>query len=190
MAVTENRKKEITTTAAKLFKQKGYSAVTMRDLAQEMGIKAASLYNHIKSKQEILELILIQIAEEFTSGMQNILMSDNPNIEKLQSVIHLHVKMASENPNGMAVLFNEWMHLETSRTYYLQLRQRYEDNLKAIISSGIEQNEIKAVNPEIVMFSMLSTLRYLYAWIPKKGNININNLTSQLVEVLITGINK
>ena len=190
MSVTENRKMEITATAAKLFKQRGYSAVTMRDLAQEMGIKAASLYNHIKSKQEILELILIQIAEEFTSSMQSILISENSNIQKLESVIHLHVKMASENPNGMAVLFNDWMHLENNRDYYLHLRQQYEDNLKAIINSGIEQNEIKAVNPEIVMFSMLSTLRYLYAWIPKKEYININNLTSQLVEVLISGINK
>ena len=82
------------------------------------------------------------------------------------------------------------MNLENNKDYYLHLRQQYEDNLKAIINSGIEQNEIKAVNPEIVMFSMLSTLRYLYAWIPKKEYININNLTSQLVEVLISGINK
>ena len=43
----ETRKEEIIKTAAKLFKEKGYSAVTMRDLASEMGIKAASLYNHI-----------------------------------------------------------------------------------------------------------------------------------------------
>ena len=49
------RKEEIVKTAAKLFKEKGYSAVTMRDLATAMGIKAASLYNHINSKQEILK---------------------------------------------------------------------------------------------------------------------------------------
>ena len=46
------RKQEILTAAAQLFKAKGYSAVTMRDLAQALDIKAASLYNHIKSKQE------------------------------------------------------------------------------------------------------------------------------------------
>ena len=45
------RKTEIITIAARLFKEKGYSAVTMRDIAQAMDIKAASLYNHIKSKQ-------------------------------------------------------------------------------------------------------------------------------------------
>jgi AcrR family transcriptional regulator len=61
-----DRKTEIVTVSAKLFKEKGYSAVTMRDIAQAMDIKAASLYNHIKSKQEILVLIIIEIAEEFT----------------------------------------------------------------------------------------------------------------------------
>ena len=45
----ETRKDEILIASAKLFKDKGYSAVTMRDLAQTLGIKAASLYNHINS---------------------------------------------------------------------------------------------------------------------------------------------
>ena len=55
----ETRKQEIIQTAAKLFKEKGYSAVTMRDLASAMGMKAASLYNHINSKQQILKEIII-----------------------------------------------------------------------------------------------------------------------------------
>jgi len=190
MTGIENRKTEIIKTASQLFKVKGYSAVTMRDLAEEMGIKAASLYNHINSKQEILEHIIIKIAEDFTQGMQQILLAKQTNIEKLEMLIYLHVKIASENPNGMAVLNNDWIHMELKRDYYLQLRKQYEDNLKAIISNGIQHNEIKNINPDVVMFSMLSTLRYLYVWIPKKEDININNLTSQLVEVLIGGINK
>ena len=44
------RKLEIITIASALFKDKGFSAVTMRDIAKAMGIKAASLYNHIKNK--------------------------------------------------------------------------------------------------------------------------------------------
>ena len=62
MKITD-RKTEIINIAAKLFKEKGYSAVTVRDIANAMNIKAASLYNHIKSKQEILVLIIINIAE-------------------------------------------------------------------------------------------------------------------------------
>ena len=62
MIKPSDRKTEIIARAATLFKEKGYSAVTVRDIAQAMDIKAASLYNHIQSKQEILVLIVIEIA--------------------------------------------------------------------------------------------------------------------------------
>ena len=78
-----DRKTEITNIAAKLFKDKGYSAVTMRDIAQAMDIKAASLYNHISSKQEILVLIIIKIAEEFCSNIDEILLADISTIKKI-----------------------------------------------------------------------------------------------------------
>ena len=69
---SETRKEEIVRTAEMLFKKKGYTAVTMRDIAQAMGIKAASLYNHIQSKQQILSDIIINIGEQSTAGMKEI----------------------------------------------------------------------------------------------------------------------
>lgn len=186
----ENRKDEIINTAAKLFKEKGYSAVTMRDLATAMGIKAASLYNHINSKQEILKAIIISIAEEFTNGMNSIIQSEASNISKLESIVSLHVNITANNTNGMASLNNDWMHLEDQLEYYLKLRNEYEANFLHIIENGISNSEIKNYNPEIIMFSMLTTLRSLYLWIPKKEDLDANNLAVNLSEVLISGINK
>jgi len=185
----ETRKDEIIVTASKLFKEKGYSAVTMRDLATAMGIKAASLYNHINSKQDILKAIIISIAEEFTSGMNTIIHSEASNIDKLKKIVSLHVNITSNNTNGMASLNNDWMHLEDQLAYYLQLRNEYEANFLDIIKEGILSSELKNNNPEIIMFSMLSTLRSLYLWIPKKEDLNSNDLANSLSEVLIEGIN-
>src|SRR5690606_39957196 len=95
------RKDEIIKTAAKLFKEKGYSAVTMRDLATTMGIKAASLYNHITSKQDILKNIIISLAEEFTQEMNLIKNSNHSAIEKLQMIVALHVQITVKNTYGM-----------------------------------------------------------------------------------------
>ena len=186
---SETRKEEIINTASKLFKEKGYSAVTMRDLATAMGIKAASLYNHINSKQDILKGIIISIAEEFTSGMNTIIHSEVSNIEKLKKIVSLHVNITSLNTNGMASLNNDWMHLEDQLDYYLQLRNEYETNFLNVIKEGVLSSEIKNSNPEIIMFSMLSTLRSLYLWIPKKEDLSANDLAMSLSEVLIEGIN-
>ena len=185
----ETRKDEIINTAAKLFKEKGYSAVTMRDLATAMGIKAASLYNHINSKQEILKAIIISIAEEFTDGMQAIIDSKQANVDKLKQIVVLHVNITANNTNGMASLNNDWMHLEDQLEYYLKLRSDYENNFLDIIKKGISASEMKQSNPEIIMFSMLSTLRSLYLWIPKKEDLNAEDLAQNLSEVLIYGIN-
>ncbi|WP_035479310.1 TetR/AcrR family transcriptional regulator [Gelidibacter mesophilus] len=184
------RRDEIIKTAAKLFKEKGYSAVTMRDLATAMGMKAASLYNHINSKQEILKAIIISLAEEFTHGMDIIKNSDQTAIEKLKLIVALHVEITTKNPYGMASLNNDWMHLEEQLGYYLELREGYEQDFLKIIRNGVFSNEIADTNPEVIMFSILSTLRSLYLWIPKKEVVNSKALAQNLSQVLINGINK
>ena len=186
----ETRKEQIVNTAAKLFKEKGYSAVTMRDLAAEMGIKAASLYNHISSKQDILKDIIISLAEEFTQGMNIIRTSNSNTIVKLRDIISLHVSITSNNTYGMASLNNDWMHLEEQLDYYLELRHNYEDNFREILKEGMLSGEIVEMNPETMLFSILSTLRSLYLWIPKKEDLNTSQLSEELSQVLISGINK
>jgi AcrR family transcriptional regulator len=185
---TETRKDEIIKTAANLFKEKGYSAVTMRDIAKAMGIKAASLYNHINSKQDILKAIIISLAEEFTLGMEAIKASQVSNIEKLKQIIALHVNITNRNKAGMASLNSDWMHLEDQLDYYLKLRVNYEDNLREIIRQGILNNEILNDNLEVLLFSLLSTLRSLYIWIPIEDNLNEIELSQSLSNVLINGI--
>lgn len=185
----ETRKEEIIKTAAKLFKEKGYSAVTMRDLAGAMGMKAASLYNHINSKQQILKEIIIALAEQFTAGMEVIKASDENSIGKLKQVVALHVDIAGSNVYGMAALNNDWMHLEDQLEYYLKLRANYEDDFREILLEGIKEGEIIDENPEVMLFSMLSTLRSLYVWIPKKEDVTPVELANSLSKVLIQGIN-
>lgn len=186
----ETRKDEIIRTSEILFKEKGYSAVTMRDIAKSMGIKAASLYNHISSKQEILINIIISLAEEFTSGMERVMASDSSGVDKLNNIIDLHVSITSNNAYGMASLNNDWMHLKDEQDYYLKLRLDYEDNFRQIIEEGISNNEFKNANAEVMLFSVLSTLRSLYIWIPNKDDLNASSLAADLSRVLLTGIIK
>ena len=186
----ETRKDEIIQTSAILCKKKGFSAVTMRDIAKAMGIKAASLYNHIKSKQEILSEIIISLAEQFTEQMKIIKNSNDSSIDKLKQIVTLHVNITSNNQFGMASLNNDWMHLEAELEYYLKLRRNYENDFRSIIEKGIEHDELVNGNSEVMLFSMLSTLRSLYIWLPKKEDLDIRKFTNELSLVLINGINK
>jgi len=183
------RKLEIINIASILFKEKGYSAVTMRDIAKAMGIKAASLYNHIKNKEEILTFIIISLAEEFISGMELIKNSNVTSLEKLKQIVALHVDITSRNTSGMASLNNDWMHLKDQLDHYLELRVDYENSFRSIIKTGIKNKEIANPNEDIMLFSMLSTLRSLYMWVPKKEDLDSKKLARNLSEVLLNGIN-
>jgi TetR/AcrR family transcriptional regulator, cholesterol catabolism regulator len=185
----QDRKSEIVHISAQLFKEKGYSAVTMRDIAQAMNIKAASLYNHIKSKQEILVLIIIAIAEEFTHNMNQIVNSEETTIQKLEKIIQLHIDITLRDSNLLACLNNDWMHLENENLiYFLKMREDYEQNFRKIVKTGIANHEIKNLNPEVIIFSMLSTLRTLYLWYGKKKTINEKVLKTNMTKVLLNGI--
>ncbi|WP_396155280.1 TetR/AcrR family transcriptional regulator [Flavobacterium sp.] len=184
-----DRKTEIINVAAKLFKEKGYSAVTMRDIAQAMDIKAASLYNHIKSKQEILVLIIIEIAEEFTKTMNQVVNSSETTIKKIEKIIQLHIDITLRDANALACLNNDWMHLaDAELTYFIKMREDYEENFRTIIQKGIADGEIKNLNLEVIIFSTLSTLRALYLWYGKKKSPDPTVLKSNMIQVLLNGI--
>ncbi len=187
---TFSRKEEICIKAAQLFKEKGYSAVTMRDLAATVGIKAASLYNHITSKQQILSETILEIAEQFIEGIDTITVQKTDTITKLKAVITQHITLTADNPYGMAALNNDWMHLEGKLDYYLELRTKYENKFKGIVKDGKESGELKDVNTEILLYSILTTLRNLYLWIPKKGELKKDELIEGLTITLLQGVEK
>ncbi|AFL81253.1 transcriptional regulator [Aequorivita sublithincola DSM 14238] len=184
-----NRKEEIIVTAARLFYEKGYKAISMRDIAAAMDIKAASLYNHIKSKQEILSEIILKVAEEFTVGMECVVAENSSAIKKIEKVIELHIDITVNHSEALAALNNDWMHLEElDLNAFVMMREDYEQNFRKIIKQGIDTGELKPHHPEVILFSILSTLRTLYLWYQKRGKLDVNILKKDMISVLINGI--
>ena len=164
-------------------------AVSMRDIAQAMGIKAASLYNHIEGKQEILATLILEVALEFTNGMNSVVKKKSSPLEKIRKVIELHIDITVNYSEGLAALNNDWMHLENEDlTNFIKMREDYEENFRKIIKQGIDIGEIQPRHPEVILFSILSTLRTLYIWYQKRGKLDVNVLKKDMVAVLLQGI--
>ena len=71
--------------AAAMFREKGFAATSMRDLAESVGIEAASLYNHIRSKNEILEAICFDVANRFNTNMDIMEAGQHKSITKVET---------------------------------------------------------------------------------------------------------
>jgi AcrR family transcriptional regulator len=183
------RKHEIIKIASSLFKEKGYSAVSMRDIAQAMDMKAASLYNHISGKQEILSTLILEVAEKFTAEMNCITSEIVPPLQKIERVIEIHIDITVNYSENIAALNNDWMHLEGDELKrVVKMRENYEENFRSIIKQGISEGDIKPQHPEVILFSILSTLRTLYLWNEKRGKMDVNVLKKDMVVVLLQGI--
>ncbi len=92
-----SKKEVILKKAATLFKTKSFSASSMRELADVVGVEAPSLYNHIGSKSELLQDICFKIGNQFTEQIENIRNSDKTMVAKIEAVIRFHIEiMAGE----------------------------------------------------------------------------------------------
>ena len=105
-----NRKEEIVKQATILFRQRGYAATSVRDLAHESGIEAPSLYSHFKSKEDILQRICFHSANAFMNGLSKAEKKKKPE-DKLRRAIREHVRVVTRNLDASAVMWNEWKHL-------------------------------------------------------------------------------
>ena len=191
MTERSDRQNEIADVAAKLFRQKGFAAVSMRDIAAAMEIKAASLYNHISSKQDVLALVIMDVAASFTRGMELIYNDDAAVSDKLSRIIALHIDLTVQNPNAMASLNNDWMHLAPEALErFTEQRDFYEESLRRIIRQGIDECIIHPLNEDLIVFSLLSTLRTLYLWYGRKSNLSEQKLRVDLTAALLNGIVK
>ena len=87
-----NSKREIIIAqAAKLFRQKGYKAASMREIATAVGVEAASLYNHINSKNDLLTAICFDVAHRYTDNIEKIENEDCPVLSKIEKLLRFDI---------------------------------------------------------------------------------------------------
>src|SRR4030088_2952165 len=107
-----SKREVILTKAAAMFQDKGFAASSMRDLAETVGIEAASLYNHIKSKSEILQEIIFHAATECNVHLDQVDLESKAALNKVESIIRFHVRMMLNSFEEYHVMTHEWMHLQ------------------------------------------------------------------------------
>jgi TetR/AcrR family transcriptional regulator, cholesterol catabolism regulator len=187
-----SRKEQVIRKAAELFKKKGYAAASMRDLAQLLGIEAASLYSHIKSKEEILRSLCFDMAAEFRKSLEEVEKQDVSASEKLKHGIIGHIQVMAKDLTASAVFMNEHRHL--SHPYlrdFLLLRINYINRFKSIIEEGVKNNEFKeSIDKKLAVMTLFSSLNWMPMWYDPGSAIVPSQLGHQLADMLVNGLKK
>lgn len=179
----------ISAEAAKLFKEKGFGGSTMRDLAEKVGIEAASIYNHFRSKDEILETICLDIAEKFDAQLTFIENEKISNTEKIEALIAFHVQMVIEDANAVSVLNNDWKFLSEEKIIdFKNRRNNYEKRFAALITKGISDGSFRKINVSIALFTILSSLRWVELWYKPSRGVTKEDLAKDISAILMNGV--
>ncbi len=185
------RKDQILNVTAKLFREKGFAASTMRDIANELGIEAASLYHHIRSKDELLEIICFEMADKFITSLKDV--NDiyfNPE-EKLRTAIKNHILILTSHINKSVVFFGEWKHLTEPRLEeFKTLRHTYENEIRHIIEHGQKENVFDDVDTKFAALTIFSTVNWIYQWYQPDGEITPEEIADKLSDFLLNGLRK
>jgi len=175
--------------AQRMFSDRGYSATTIRDIADEVGIKVASLYAHVSGKEELLWELVHQAAEAFYARVNPIIDSSLAPEEKLRAAIIAHVEVIAENIESATIYFHEWKFLSPKRKRALRdRRDAYEALFRDIINEGMRKKVFFKRDARYVSILLLSSLNGIYTWYRKGGVLKPAQLGTMYADLLITGL--
>ena len=184
-----SRKDVIVRKAATLFREKGYKAASMRDLAEAVGVEAASLYNHIKSKSELLHELVFSVANKFVLKMDEIESENISSLEKMEKLLRFHITEMIHNYEEVYVSDREWKHLsDPYLSNYQNQRRVYRKRIAAIIEEGIRNKEIKTIDAATVVLIFLHAVSGIESWHRSTKKITATELEQNMVTILIDGL--
>jgi AcrR family transcriptional regulator len=190
---TENSSKReiILAEAAHLFWEKGYKAASMRELAARLGVEAASLYNHISSKSDLLNFLCERVATRFTQFMEEVQKEESSTIEKAEKILRFHVRGMVENYHEVFVTDREWRNLEEPLlSKNREARRSYRKSFAAILQKGIDENEIKPIDANTTVMIFINSITAVDQWHRIVHKVSSKELEDNMVTVLISGLKK
>lgn len=181
-------KQNIRNTAQRLFRDKGYAAIGMRELAKEVGIEAPSIYNHYKGKDDILREICFDMADQFFKSIENVPEDEKPG-KKLRLYLKAHIGVIAKNIEASHVFFHEWMFLEQPHlTKFKKLRHEYEMKFRDLLDRGVKRGDFKKLNTRLVIVTIFSAINATYELYKSSEKLSQEDIAEQITDLLMKGL--
>lgn len=185
-------RKRILDAAAKLFRESGYAAVSLRSIADAADMKAGSVYYHFKSKEEIVLEVLdlgIERVHSAVDGVFSARDSFHSVSALIEGAITAHLKTLLEHTDYTSANVRIYGQVpESIRIDALAVRRRYETLWDSILDYAAEKQVLKdSVNPRLFRLMLIGTLNATLEWFdPEKGSVD--DLARSYSAILLNGI--
>ena len=176
--------------AASLFRQKGYSASTTREIAALLGINKASLYHHIKGKEDLLFNLSVESLNHIHTEVARAIAVESDPVRRLRAFIRTHVvTMLADQDKHAAMLIELRSLTGRRRKAVVQLRDDYEVMLQGVMSEGQRQHALRDdIEARLLAVALLNLLNWTIFWFEPGRGLAADALGDVLAKIYLQGV--
>ena len=181
MARTQGSHSDITgpriqAAALRLFAQHGYAAVSMRQIAKDVGVQAGALYNYTPDKQSMLFGLMRGHMQELLATWRGLDLPVDA-MEQLRMFTGFHIRFHLERPDAVFIAYMELRNLSPDNFAEIEtLRGQYEDALEMILKAGVEQGVFHVPDTKIATLAVIAMLNGVNTWYRAGGRLSLDQV--------------
>lgn len=166
----------INETALRLFAQQGYAAVSMRQIAREVGVQAGALYNYTPDKQSLLLKLMQDHLEQLLQARQAVAKPET-SLDRLEEFTRFHIRFHLERPDEVFIAYMELRNLTPDNFALVStLRGQYEAELETILRKGQAEGLFHVPDPKLATLAVIAMLNGVNTWFRSGGRLSLDEV--------------
>lgn len=158
--------------ASKLFARHGFAAVSMRQIAAEVGVQAGALYLYTPDKQSLLFDLMQGHMQDLLAAWDAQDKGDSP-LAQLEAFVRFHIGFHLERPDAVFIAYMELRNLTAENFAVIEaLRKRYEDGLEDILRTGQKAGVFALPDTKLAMMALIAMLTGVNTWYREGGRLS------------------
>ena len=181
----------VETAAARLIRERGYEATTLREIARVVGVEAPSLYHHFPSKQDLLLSLLVRANEGALERMRRELagVEDAPAPAQLRAAIRGFIGFHDGNMDLASIAESEMRSLEEeNRPRITKARREVHAIVQAILIRGAEAGEFRVDDAELETIFIMSMAMRVNAWYRHAGRLSLQSVADHVTDFALRAL--
>jgi TetR/AcrR family transcriptional regulator, cholesterol catabolism regulator len=186
IAEDANRRDLLIRTAARLFREKGFDATTVRDIAAAVGMRSGSPFYHFASKQAMLLAVMEEGLRQGLDVMQSVLARKLPQRARFRALVRTHLGIILERGNDfIPVMLYDWHALDAEhRRAIIAMKDRY-DTVWQSMTRELARAQLLRGDPKVARLMILGAMNFTATWYRAEGSLSIDALADEIVEVFL-----
>lgn len=164
--------------ALRLFARRGYAAVSMRQIAAEVGVQAGALYLYTPDKQSLLFDLMKAHMDELLAAWAAEPRSGNP-LCQLEAFTRFHIRFHLARADAVFLSYMELRNLEPANFAVIEeLRRAYEDALESILRAGVAAGTFDLPDTKLAAMALIAMLTGVNTWFREGGRLSRDSVES------------